>query len=169
MVLGDGSTSPIDAQGIYPGLSGAAGQRGPGGQNSLTECAGAAGEDGLPGGSAAVAGNMMLVDEKLSPGQTRVSPNGRYRLILQTDGNLALYDVRKVPALWSSKTNGRPTQTAIMQADGNFVLYDGAGNRIWDTGTTGHANAQLQVQDDGNVVLYDGNHKNYWATNTHQE
>jgi hypothetical protein len=108
----------------------------------------------------------MIVGEQLSPGQRRVSNNGQYLLILQTDGNLCLYDTGGVPH-WCTNTYGKNTQTAIMQTDGNFVLYDNQGHFLWNTNTPGHGSAYLTVTDDGNVVIYDGS-KVVWTTNKAQ-
>ena len=57
---------------------------------------------GLVSGSLAPAANVMHGGDELRPGQSVASPNGRVRLMLQTDGNLVLYaaDGR---ALWSNE------------------------------------------------------------------
>jgi hypothetical protein len=49
-------------------------------------------------------------------------------LIMQSDGNLVLYDRYDVP-LWSTGTVGYPGATAVFQSDGNLV--DGGANQRW--------------------------------------
>ncbi|HYC88577.1 MAG TPA: hypothetical protein VEO54_05150 [Thermoanaerobaculia bacterium] len=87
--------------------------------------------------------------QTLTAGQTLVSQNGLYLLILQHDGNLVLY--KNGFARWATHT-GTGTR-AVMQSDGNFVLY-GASGSVWATNSSGHPGAYLLVQNDGNVVVY---------------
>jgi hypothetical protein len=87
----------------------------------------------------------------LLPGAALRSPNGRYTLTLQTDGNLVLYDASG-HATWATGTWGQQVDYAIMQVDGNLVLY-GNGAALWASGTSA-SHARLVVRDDGNVVLY---------------
>lgn len=44
--------------------------------------------------------------EELAQGESVVSPNGKYQLILQHDGNLVLYVTANDTALWDSRTVG---------------------------------------------------------------
>ena len=101
--------------------------------------------------------------EVLLPNETVVSPNGRYELRYQTDGNLVLYD-EGFP-LWASETTGSTLGVVIMQRDGNLVVYDGSNTPIWASGTSGRSGAFLAVQDDSNAVIY-LNREPVWATNT---
>jgi hypothetical protein len=114
------------------------------------------------------AGAATLAPGKsLSSGASLVAPGKRARLVMQSDGNLVLYDGPTTSkALWSSGTNGKPGASAIMQTDGNFVVYDGAHNALWSSGTSGHPGASLSLQDDGNLVVYDPSRKVLWTTST---
>jgi hypothetical protein len=103
--------------------------------------------------------------QTLQIGQTIRSPNGRAQLVLQTDGNLVLYDGQGHNALWASGTNGKPSHHAIMQTDGNFVLYDAQNRPLWASGTNGQSGAHLALQDDGNLVVYLGPSAR-WSSNT---
>jgi hypothetical protein len=108
---------------------------------------------------AAVVAAFRNSDDALSarqilPGGSKRSPAGRYRLALQTDGNLVLYDDEVGVDLWSTGTEGTVVTQALMQADGNFVIYDATGTAIWSTGTQGNPGARLAIQDDGNLVVY---------------
>ena len=144
---------------MYAGLPGAGGAKGMGAQNPSdpnfdpTPCKGADGQDGVAGGTAAIGPNTMIVNEELTPGQSRTSSDGRYLFILQTDGDLCLYG--PAGSLWCTNTAGQNTQIAIMQADGNFCLYNQGGN-VFCTNTVTYPEAYLTVQDDGHVVIYSG-------------
>jgi outer membrane protein assembly factor BamB len=100
-----------------------------------------------------------------------VSPNGRFELILQSDGNLVLYRLTDGKALWDSKTYGRSVMIAIMQGDGNLVLYDCNFAAVFASNTSGNPGSFLLMQDDGNVVIYRPNPPPIvpiWATGTGQ-
>ena len=76
-----------------------------------------------------------------------------FELILQSDGNLVIYN-SSGRALWATNTDiHNPTQ-AVMQTDGNFVVYSG-GHALWATGTNGRGQ-YLCFQNDGNLVVYAG-------------
>ena len=108
---------------------------------------------------------------RLNPGQTLtagkflMSPNRRAQLIMQTDGNLVLYDLTNHNALWGSMTNGKGGVRANMQPDGNFVVYTSNYHPLWASGTDKNPGAFLAVQDDGNVVVYIGTHP-LWSSKT---
>ncbi|GAA3029082.1 hypothetical protein GCM10020000_02090 [Streptomyces olivoverticillatus] len=85
------------------------------------------------------------------------------RLVMQTDGNLVVYDEFN-RARWDSHTVNQGWK-AVFQTDGNFVVYTHSGRAVWDSHTYGHPGSRLAVQDDGNVVIYDGSQA-IWATHT---
>ena len=99
----------------------------------------------------------------LHPGHAIQSPDGRTRLVMQTDGNLVAY--RDGTAVWQPMTRGTYT---VMQADGNFVLY-AAGTPMWSSHTDHNPGAQLTVQNDGNIVIYDIHGKPLWNTRTQRK
>lgn len=117
----------------------------------------------LAAASPAHAQDRLQPGQALNPGQSISSANGVYRFVMQTDGNLVLYQNQR--ALWSSQTNGSQAKQAIMQTDGNFVVY--FSNRgPWATGPRVQG-SYIVVQDDGNVVVYGGG-RALWATGTNQ-
>jgi hypothetical protein len=111
-------------------------------------------------------------------------------LLMQTDGNLVVYDPGNTP-LWSSGTDGNPGSRLVVQDDGNVVIYQPADLAIWDTVTflpTGpradgsdmaagetllpgqdlrspNGLYRLVYQVDGNLVLY-GPAGADWSSNT---
>ncbi len=111
--------------------------------------------------------DRLLPNQGLMVGKSITSADGRFRLILQADGNLVLY-ASAGQALWASNTAGHRVWDVVMQGDGNLVIYSVSGQALWASNTEGNAGAWLIAQNDGNVVIYDpGNHA-LWATNTAQ-
>ncbi len=89
-------------------------------------------------------------DTELEVNVPLYSDNGAYYLILQSDGNLVLYDQYHSPE-WATGTS--TGVEALMQLDGNFVLYSSSA-ALFHTGTDVNEGAYLVVQNDGNLVVY---------------
>jgi len=89
--------------------------------------------------------------------------NNKYRLIMQTDGNLVLYENNTL--VWKTDTYGTDTAPykLVMQGDGNLVIY-GNTKAVWSTGTSGKGTGpyKLVMQGDGNLVIYDKNGSAIW-------
>lgn len=94
--------------------------------------------------------NVLSSGSTLKPGDALTSQNGRYRLELQSDGNLVLTGPRGLA--WDSGTRGEGVTSAEMQTDGNFVLYTADRGVAWTADTTGPG-AHLVLQDDRNIVI----------------
>ena len=110
--------------------------------------------------------------DRLSSGQGLLvgkfikSADGRFTLIMQTDGNLVLYGPQNQP-LWASGTDGSNNPfDVIMQEDGNLVIYDTNNNPLWASSTKGHPGAIFIVHIDGNAVISDTSNDTLWATDT---
>jgi len=127
-------------------------------------------------GSAVLAGpakasqppSVLAVSQTLYAGNSLVSPDGAFTLVMQTDGNLVEYGPGG--PLWSSNTPGSGgSNRLVMQTDGNLVMYTASGAVPFATGEVGSgSNDSLAVQDDGNVVQY-GNGGAVFATNSDTE
>ena len=92
---------------------------------------------------------------------------GKACLIMQSDGNLVVYDERGAPR-WASNTAGRPGSSAAFQGDGNLVVYAPTGQPLWASNTSSGDPENVNylcVQGDGNVVVYKWP-RPVWATNT---
>lgn len=107
---------------------------------------------------------IMNVNQVLNANQILISPDGRYKLIMQGDGNLVLYSPNR--AIWWTSTNGKPVVKFAVQGDGNLVLYDATYKPYWNTGTQGRGGTILAMQNDGNLVLYDSQFRSIWYTGT---
>jgi hypothetical protein len=111
-------------------------------------------------------------DQLLKAGQSRRSPNGRYVLGMQADGNLTLLDVQTRQTLWASGTGGNPGAFAAMGADGNFVVLSAASapvggspqQLLFNTATHGDPATHIVVQDDGSAVVYSGAGVALWSS-----
>ncbi|MGY2080194.1 S8 family serine peptidase [Modestobacter sp. SYSU DS0657] len=102
------------------------------------------------------AGGVLRDDQQLT------SPNRRYRLVAQTDGNVVLYAVDG-RVLFASNRYARGARL-VMQADGNLVSYARDGRPIWDTGTWRSPGARLVLRDDGSLALTDPAGRVLWST-----
>jgi hypothetical protein len=98
-------------------------------------------------------GNTLASGQGLSAGQALTASNGRFRAVMQSDGNFVVYEGSR--ATWSTQTAGRTGARAAMQSDGNFVLSVGT-SAIWSTQTNGRAGAVLTLKDDGALVVLQG-------------
>jgi len=108
--------------------------------------------------------NILTSNASLGFNQLLTSNDGRFRLVMQGDGNLVVYAPNR--ALWSSRTDRTPSQYTVMQSDGNLVIYDTGGRATWNTRTAGKGVSRLVMQDDGNLVIYDGSGRATWNTRT---
>lgn len=102
----------------------------------------------------------------LDPGQYISSPDLRYQLALQSDGNLVLYN-NGVP-VWNTSTSGATSPRLVMQGDGNLVLYSQGARAIWSSRTANRGPSALVLQNDRNLVLYTNSGAPTWATFTNQ-
>lgn len=105
--------------------------------------------------------DRLVAGSTMRGGQWLTSLNGRYRLYMQGDSNLVVYDMSNGQALWwtgASAANGQ----AIFQSDGNFVVYDGGMNPIYFTSTEGNPGAFMVLQNDGNLVIYSADGRALW-------
>jgi hypothetical protein len=94
-------------------------------------------------------------------GESIISSGGKYRFILQYDGNLVLYAGPTQP-IWATSTFQPVNGRLEMQGDGNLVLYTGS-TPLWASRTDGHPGAYFQVLDDGNIVVYSQTGQPLWA------
>jgi len=95
------------------------------------------------------------------------SPNRRFYLWMQGDGNLVLYDSSTGRGLWSVVNKG--ARRLLNQTNGNLVLYKDPDRPVgvWASATSTAGASTLWLQNDGNLVLYrNSTGKPIWASNT---
>jgi hypothetical protein len=108
---------------------------------------------------------LLRVNERL------VSPNGKFYLLLQEDGNLVVYCssgicANRKPYYWARHEISeqiRSDYVLAMQDDGNLVIYIGdpspSAPVVWHAGLTNRPSGgayYLIMQSDGNLVIYSG-------------
>lgn len=103
----------------------------------------------------------LFTGQYLLPGQQITSPNGRYWLLFQYNGDVMVW-CRDGRLLFY--TGSRGGARLILQADGNLVAYRSDGTAVWASGTWRDGPSRLDVQDDGNVVLYRADGTASWYT-----
>ncbi len=90
--------------------------------------------------------------ENLGAGQSVDSCAGGFQLLMQGDGELALFDANGTK-LWNVPSR-MPANIATMRTTGNFAIYDVLGSVTWSSNTSGNAGAYLHLQDDGSLRIY---------------
>ena len=96
----------------------------------------------------------------LTAEQSVTSPNGRYRLTMQGDGNLVEYHGATV--VWASGTSGRASR-AVMQDDGNVVVYDGSNRALGDRHERPSGCLPPACSDSGALSIVSATGSHVWA------
>ena len=106
-------------------------------------------------------GQNLPMDKKLT------STNGRYKLVMQSDGNLVLYcNGNKVN--WASNTAGKKVGNGGLQfqLDGNLVIYDPTHKATWWSKTHKTDAYALILSNNGNLELWSIKGTILWQSNT---
>ncbi|MBK5509057.1 hypothetical protein [Pseudomonas sp. TH15] len=112
--------------------------------------------------------STLPANQTMSPVQYLQSDNGRFRLILQADGNLVIKEGEAL--IWVANEHqpySKTLQQKRMREPLQFVisnsgfLYDPSRRRLWIAEST-HSidkslwyNTCMTIQEDGNLVIYD--------------
>lgn len=108
--------------------------------------------------------NILYSGDQLEQGETIQSNDGRFTLIMQTDGNFVMYK-NTIPK-WATNTCCHPEINRItMEPGGNLVLSDTNNTVRWQSNTDNRPGAYLILQNDGNIVIYQSGFAK-WASNT---
>lgn len=86
----------------------------------------------------AAAATQLTPGQGLGPNQFLVSPNGWYKVIMQTDGNLVVFN-KGLKAVWSTLTHDAGLANFVYQPDGNLVIYDAFNRPVWNSSTNNQA------------------------------
>lgn len=90
--------------------------------------------------------------QTLSAGQSIWSPNGKYQLVMQTNGNLVEYGPSG--AVWATGTPSSGNHVT-MQTDGNLVVYTSGGQALWQSGTGGNSGGfVLDLENNGGLQIF---------------
>jgi hypothetical protein len=113
---------------------------------------------------------VWLVPADSTIGKGKMCKLGKAKLVMQTDGNLVVYDENsraRWAVSWFRPDTWFRGERATFQDDHNFVVYGRGSTAIWASNTfLGHCCGWLAVQGDGNVVVYTETFTPLWATNT---
>ena len=139
-------------------------------------------------------GNLALYASFKLVWQSGVLGTAVDRVIMQSDGNLVIYDSSSRP-LWATNTAGSPGARLALQADGNLVVYSSSNTVLWASNTQNNPDLtsdsptmtpgaggngrlypgqgvisadrrfRLTLQPDGNLVLYSPT-RVLWASGT---
>ncbi|MEA3041006.1 MAG: murine toxin [Sphingomonadales bacterium] len=110
----------------------------------------------------------MATNDYLKTNDYLVSSNQQYFVIMQSDGNLCVYEgTPEQPGNfkwgWTDCSRNQDDYFAIMQSDGNLCVYFGSGpddnrSHLWSARTDPPGEGQYFtiMQDDGNLCVYRG-------------
>jgi hypothetical protein len=104
--------------------------------------------------------NALTNGQQMHGNQYIMSDDGRFVLLLQSDGNLVEYTASGV--LWQTNTSGYPGAWLGVQGDGNVVLYTSSNVPLWSTGPA--AIYSFTIQNDANLVGYTLSGQPMWWT-----
>jgi hypothetical protein len=102
---------------------------------------------------------------QLDGGDQIFSPNGRYRLTMNTAGSLYLYNTDSNRTIWTAGSVTGAGNYFVYQNDDNLVVYNSSDKAVWSSSTSSKTSTRLALQDDGNLVLYNGTTA-IWNTGT---
>ncbi len=116
----------------------------------------------------------LKLGEELKVNEKKYSINGKYYLIMQSDGNVVIYTDTDNP-IWSTATNGSGDKARFaMQTDGHLVLYDYWGQAIWASQTHPAWDSKYNsstwkpvkavLENDGSLVLYSSTGEQVWTS-----
>ncbi|KAL9641823.1 hypothetical protein ABK040_011808 [Willaertia magna] len=105
-----------------------------------------------------------------------ISRNGKYRAVMQSDGNFICYDNSNNKSFWESGTSGKGQKPhKLVIEEGHLIIYDSFQTVIWQSSLCIIKSAidkpkgpfRLVMQDDRNLVLFDdGSNKSIWSSKT---
>jgi hypothetical protein len=111
------------------------------------------------------AANTLEVGGVLKKGQCLTSQDGRFKLVLQDDGNLCIRQVtnEKENHVWGSQVTFSGPGKAVLQPDHNLCVYaDDSPTAKWTSDSQQRGRFEqgvrtyLIMQNDGNACIYSG-------------
>jgi hypothetical protein len=96
--------------------------------------------------------------EFIQPGNEVFSPQGKYCLRYQFDGELKQYDMSNISVKFSANIDSiqHLPDLAVNQAmDGNFVVYDRTNEAKWASDTWGKGQNRVVLKDNGDLTIID--------------
>jgi hypothetical protein len=100
-----------------------------------------------------VAPSTLSANGTLTSGQAIQSPDGHFRVLMQSNGNL-VESIAGGRALFATGTSKFAGARAFMQVNGNLVIYDTGNAAVWSSNSPTTGCPRLVIQNDGNLVIY---------------
>jgi hypothetical protein len=97
--------------------------------------------------------STLSANGALGSGQYLLSPDGHFRVLMQSDGDL-VESILGGRATWSTGTDKAAGARAVMQVNGNLVIYDPTNTAVWSSNSPTVGCPRLVLQNDGNLVIY---------------
>ena len=119
-----------------------------------------------------VPSDKLKTRQTLLENQYLISKNGKYMALMQSDGDVGIYNLRNKRMIrkWISNTKNKgflPFKL-VMTESGNLVLFDKYERRIWTLKAPNKektSNVELVMQNDGNLIHF-VNYKIIWSSET---
>jgi len=118
--------------------------------------------------------STVISSGRMTMGIRYFSPNNKYYVVMQIDGNLVARAVVKNnpdwrnhgdTTIWSSGTNGNDGAFAQIQDDGNFVIYNKNKKPIWASNTDGRGKGcKVKISNSGDVFVEDAKGQKVWTS-----
>ncbi len=113
--------------------------------------------------------NLLIAGETLfgNRNEMLVSPSGEFKLVMQSDGNLVLSNVKNDITIWSSGTasNKNLPYSCTMQGDGNLVIYNKKTQPVWSSLSFDWRPSDIYaliLEDSGKLTIYGINQSLKW-------
>lgn len=110
--------------------------------------------------------DSLLSGDRLYPGQSLASADGRFHMTFDHDGILTLVGPQNQPYWTSSNSTYANAVDCIMQQNGNLVVYDDTNTALWASNTKSNPGAILVLHSDGNAVINGTDGSTLWSTET---
>ncbi len=114
-------------------------------------------------------GTDLASGATLTVGGSITSPSNLFKMIVQSDGNVVVYNpglrgsFGNGPTDWTTGTVGSGSANYLtMETDGNLKLHHSGGAVLWSSGTSS-AGAHLELMPDGMLVIFDTAGNPLWS------
>jgi hypothetical protein len=105
----------------------------------------------------------------LAAGQSLISDNEIYMLMMAPNGILFIENLQTGVRLWSKGRIAQAKPVLGMQTNGDLVLTEGTPPQMaWDSNTSQFPGAHVTMCNNGNLVIYDSSGDTIWGSGTAQ-
>lgn len=109
--------------------------------------------------------NKKLNNIILKAGETLYSPNRKFRLDLQLDGFLVIYQTIDWKVIWSAPESTRNNHgVLILNEQCNLILSDKNKTIYWKSNTSKNNNCNIDLTDDGVLLIQNNKGKTIWSS-----